>query len=538
MLDFKKHLPLLFFLLIAVITFGNTWSIGLWDQDESAYAGFAKTMIESGDWLIPDYMWSDIHRKPPLHFWNIALAFKAFGYNHFAVRFSSALFILLTYVVIYFAGKPLFGKRESLLGAVVLSTSFLVPALAKVAVTDATLLFFSTVCAFALLHIMQKRSLWWTLAFWGAFSMALLTKGPPIIIFTGLLGLGLLILHPNRKHIISLHPWIFLPLACIPLFLWGYFAWQRDGGTFISWMIDWYILKRIGGSVLGQTAPPGAHLAAIFVFFLPWVMFSPRAFWDGIKAVFKRQTQTQDFLLGIWFIAGWLIYEFSPSKLPAYVIAAHVPLALLIGRRVLRMLDEQKQPNHYQERAYEGLMFLLIAAFMAIPFVAELSMTTSLIFWVTSVLLFALLIFVGFNMRSARFVFFMVAFNLALQATLHIALLPAADELRNAPHRAARFVQANANPTTQVLIGNASLHPPSLPYYLRETFANVIEEKQPQALLEAYQSQQPTAVILNRDQYEAFKEVDDTLNAEVIYSEFTGGEKKAYYVLINIPGSK
>ena len=82
------------FLFIIVILIMNNWSIPLWDQDEAAYAGFGYIMNESGNWLVPNFMYSDVHRKPPLHFWNIALSYKLFGYNEFAVRFPSFLAIL------------------------------------------------------------------------------------------------------------------------------------------------------------------------------------------------------------------------------------------------------------------------------------------------------------------------------------------------------------------------------------------------------------------------------------------------------------
>jgi 4-amino-4-deoxy-L-arabinose transferase-like glycosyltransferase len=79
------------FLAITFLLLINNWSIPLWDQDESAYAGFAFNMIEQHNWLVPDFPFSDVHRKPPLHFWNIAVFNKIFGYNTFAIRFSSVL---------------------------------------------------------------------------------------------------------------------------------------------------------------------------------------------------------------------------------------------------------------------------------------------------------------------------------------------------------------------------------------------------------------------------------------------------------------
>jgi 4-amino-4-deoxy-L-arabinose transferase-like glycosyltransferase len=181
-----------------ILLFGNNW-VSLWDQDEAAYAGFAKNMVESGNWLMPEFMWSEVHRKPPLHFWNIAISYKIFGVNEFAVRFPSVIFVLLTLALTFFGGRKIFGERESFNGMVVLSTSFLVMSLAKVSVTDATLLFFTTLCAVSMLHVLLYRSKLWIFLFWLGFAMALLTKGPPIILFTVCLRSSCLCCIPTEK---------------------------------------------------------------------------------------------------------------------------------------------------------------------------------------------------------------------------------------------------------------------------------------------------------------------------------------------------
>ena len=79
---------ILVFVALTAIVFVNNGKISLWDQDEAAYAGFAKRMIETHNYIVPDFTWSEPHRKPPLHFWLIALSYKIFGVNTFALRFS------------------------------------------------------------------------------------------------------------------------------------------------------------------------------------------------------------------------------------------------------------------------------------------------------------------------------------------------------------------------------------------------------------------------------------------------------------------
>lgn len=532
----KPYIPAIYFLFIAFILFSNNGNVSLWDQDEAAYAGFAKKMVSSGDWSVPEFMWSEIHRKPPLHFWNICLSYKLFGINEFSVRFPSALFTFLTYLFIYFAGRSLFGEKMAFFGAVVLSTSLFIPSLAKVSVTDATLLFFSTVCAFALLYILQKRSLYWSIIFWTAFSLALLTKGPPILLFTGVLIGIIILLHPDRKNLVVLHPWFFLPVACLPLFLWGYYVSQKDEGAFIKWMLDWYVFKRISGSVLGQTGPPGTHLLGLAIFFLPYFMFFPKAFWNSISGIFKKDKGII-FFLSAWFIAGWFLYEWSPSKLPAYVIAAHVPLAILIGKNVDECRKTMALPQSSLIIIHGLIMILLSASFFLAPIIFQPLFSMKLYFTLVSVVLFISSVIILFYRRSPHFIYMMIGINLLFQLAVWVVLLPQADGLKDASKEVADYVQMNASPTSTVLIGNDQGRPPSLPFYLGLNFTDVKEEYNPDTLMAKFQSNEPYVLILNQEQLDKSVTLFPHLKFKKISSLLIDrNQNTCYYILINEQG--
>lgn len=535
---FKPYLPVLYFIFLFIIVFINNERVSLWDQDEAAYAGFAKEMIHTGNWLIPDFMWSEIHRKTPLHFWDIALSYKIFGINEFGVRFPSALFTFLTYLFIYFAGRPLFGKKIAFLSVVVLSTTLFIPSLAKISVTDATLLFYSTVCAFALLYIIKYRSFKWVLIFWCAFALALLTKGPPIILFTGVLGGLFLFFHPNRKNLIILHPWFFLPLACLPLFLWGYFVSQKDGGVFITWLIDWYILKRVGGSVLGQTGPPGTHLLSLFVFFIPYLMFFPKAFWLAISSIFKKEKEI-NFLLSAWFIAGWFLYEWSPSKLPAYVIAAHVPLAILVGKQIFEFIQTGKFPSRILFVIHFIFMMAIVSGLISAPIILGLTPSIKFYFIASGIILFLSVSTTIYFRNSPSFTKMLIGTNLLFQVLVWIILLPKVDELKNGSKRIADFVNKNASHKSHVMIANNQGHPPSLPFYLGLNFSKIYDESNIDTLISSYKSDNPYVLILNVEQKEKVMAMIPQLKFTEFYSMLTDRKENAsYYILINNKGLK
>lgn len=512
----------------------NNGQISLWDQDEAAYAGFGYHMIESGDWLVPEFVWSDVHRKTPLHFWGIALAYLGFGVHEWSVRLPAVLSILGTYAWMWWGLRGILAERPRLLGAAVLSSTFLVSTLGKVAVTDGMLLCFSTGATVALLQLTRQPSGRWALIFWVNVALAMMTKGPPVLVLTGVLG-GILLLWQQRdgRLLLRLQPWWGIPLAAAPLLLWGYLTAQQDGGAFVAWLIDWYILRRVGGSVFGQTGPPGTHLAIMALSFLPWLMYLPGAIRRAAVGWWHRDNV--DGLLAAWWIAGWLIYEFSPSKLPAYAVAAHVPLALLVGRQLSEKEQKQWSP-HWVWPALQALLLLVLL--LGLPLAStflDLSPSLTSRAWLASSLTILGYLGASLRWRSPHFPLYLGASNLACLLWLWLLLVPAIDGLRNAPRRVATYATSVAKPESKVLIGNGFGKPPSLPFYLKQSFTQVEVEQNLDSLWQAYQHPSPTILVLSQAQREAFSlRTDEPLSFHQISSRMTDRKGRAHYhVLLN-----
>jgi len=529
----KNYLPIILLVIISIIAFSFN-NLSLWDQDEAAYAGFAKHMIETGDWLIPDYMWSFIHRKTPLHFWDIAISYKLFGINEFSVRFPSTLSIIATYLMIYFWGGRLFGKRVALIAAAVLSTTLFVPSLGKISVTDATLLMYTTLSAFSILQVLETKSWKAVLLFWLAFSLALITKGPPIIIFTLEFVFILFVLHPKRMNLLRLHPWFFLPLAVAPLFIWAYLATQSDGGVFIDWLIDWYIIKRINGSVLGQTGAPGMHLLFTFIFFTPYFMFFPKALWNGISGMWK--SKGENFLLGAWFIANWLLWEFSPSKLPAYTVAAQIPLAILIAKVIVNHLQENTRPHKALIIVHFGILLIISIGLSVASFFLEMDINIKASFITLILLMLSGSILFFIKLRSPHFIKILIGINLVFQFMIWVVLMPQIDKYKNSTKLVGEYIANNTERGTAVIIGNVTGHPPSLIYYTSFWSDKITEDQNIKDLILAYESNKPIALILTYEQSQQLLEKHPEAKVKAFISFFVDRKGKAgYYVVINKP---
>ena len=107
----------IFTILIGLVAFIGNGSTALWDQDEAAYAGFAREMVRSGDWVVPHFLWSEAHRKPPLLLWGIASGFKLLGESEFLVRLPALLGTCGSFLAVLWFGRPLVGARAARLAS-------------------------------------------------------------------------------------------------------------------------------------------------------------------------------------------------------------------------------------------------------------------------------------------------------------------------------------------------------------------------------------------------------------------------------------
>lgn len=520
-------------LILAILAFINNDYISLWDQDEAAYAGFAKTMLETGNWLVPDFIWSDVHRKPPFHFWSIALSYKVFGINEFAVRFPSAVFILLTYWLVFLSAKELFDRQTARIAVIVLGTTLFVPFLAKMSLTDASLLFLTTLCALSMIHIIRGGGLKWSMFFSLGFAMALLTKGPPVIIFSVVMALLLLITHPNRMLLFKPQLWLFGALAFVPVLIWGWMSWQKDNGEFMRWMIDWYILKRVNGSVFGQTGPPGTHLLLIVLFFIPYLWLLPTAaktFWTTAK---QKRWNSSEMLLFIWFIAGWLVYEFSPSKLPSYTVAAHVPLAILVAQALQSILEGELQIRGLVKRIHLILFLAICVALPISSFALALDYSTSITLLIMSILLIVTSVLIFSRSNDQQLAYRLLILNLAFQIALWAVVLPLAEPFKNSTKKVAEYAIHEMPASTPVFIANSHGHPPSLPFYLKRHFNQVSELDKTAEMLSLALGNEPAVLIVNEDQKTLLESGANNLSFEPFSSFRTDRKNKSsYYVLI------
>lgn len=462
-----KYLFIWAVLLLTVLLIHNS-TTSFWDQDEAAYAGFALRMNETGNYLIPDFTWSEPHRKTPLHFWSIAGSFKLFGANEFGTRIPSVLAIIGSLAALYLLGRKTLGRDLAMVAALIMGTSLL-PSLGKVSVTDATLLLFETIAFLSVWTYLQTGK-WHSLAIlFIAIAGGTLVKGPPILIVTGG-SLGLMFLFsPNRMR--AFIAGIVTLTGIIPLLIWGRVAWLYDNGTFISWLIDWYILKRTSGTVFGQTGPPGYYLIVFILAFLPWLPIFIHALGEFFKNLFSKEKRSSfDLFLLYWFACGWFFYEIVPSKLPAYAIAAYPALCLLMAKSILTLKFEQLTSNNWIKGGWwlQLILVVAISGALIVGLAPILSHDGKLICYLTALFLLTLSVSQWLAIRglwgNQGWIFF-PAFGLGFLLIVWGLLIPSFEYERSATKRLA--IELKDLGAKKVVI-TQDFDLPSLPFYLEQ----------------------------------------------------------------------
>jgi 4-amino-4-deoxy-L-arabinose transferase-like glycosyltransferase len=100
----------LFVILIALAALLHVVTIGtgdLYSETEGQYAGGAREMVASNNWLLPTNNGIPRLQKPPLLYWLIIASYKILGVNEAAARLPVALAVVATVALVFLIGEKL-----------------------------------------------------------------------------------------------------------------------------------------------------------------------------------------------------------------------------------------------------------------------------------------------------------------------------------------------------------------------------------------------------------------------------------------------
>lgn len=336
------------FLLLAAILLLRLVSMGaypLMDTTEARYGEMARKMLETANWLTPQFDYGvPFWGKPPLSFWASAGTMKIAGIGAWGARLAPFL-ATFTAGLLFFAWPFDGDGRQRRLMAL---SCWIVTAISGIGfvasgavMTDSFLalgLMLSMVSFYRALDTPQTRSIWKYLFFVG-LAVGLLGKGPLALVLTGLPLLLWVALTRRWRDMWKCLPWLKGTALALALSVPWYVLAERATPGFLNYFIAGehfhrFIDKGWQGDLYGSGHARTIGTVWLYgiVMFLPWSLLLPFLLYKvGLRSRSRAEGKSPGAIayLVCWAISPLLFFTFARNILPAYVLPSIPPLAIL-----------------------------------------------------------------------------------------------------------------------------------------------------------------------------------------------------------------
>jgi 4-amino-4-deoxy-L-arabinose transferase len=351
-------------LLLAVALLFNG-ARGLWAPDEGRYIAGALEMLRRHD-FVGIFLNDDTAHfaKPPLTYWSLAVALKAFGHSEFVARLPNALAFVATACLLLPAGRLLVPRSPAL--PMVLYATMALPFLgASFVTTDTIATLFTTLAGVSFLYLQAgvapRRA---AIAMWTGFGLAFLTKGPPMLLALPVF-LGWLVWRRDWSALRRMSLSAGIPLFAAIAFSWFLLADRRFPG-----LLDYLTGAEVAGRVASPEFQRNSSWYGGFEVYPPTILVGTLP-WLPVWLFFRRRGKFSpalagpaDRLLLAWIGVPLLVFLLARSRLPLYLLPLFAPFALWLARR-LEPAVVALRPER-AGLALAGCLGLLVAAKFAI----------------------------------------------------------------------------------------------------------------------------------------------------------------------------
>ncbi len=319
------------------------------DTTEARYAEIARIMVETGDWITPQFDYGiPFWGKPPLHTWLAAVGMRLLGPTEIGGRVLIFAGTLLTVLLVFVWARQQRGPAFALVGTVVLSSSLLFFGAAAFVMTDMVMVAGTSLAMVAFWRARQAPSRYtWGLLLFVGLAIGLLAKGPVAVVLAGL-PIGAWILLHNRwretwreswRESWRAIPWLYGSLLLVAM-VGPWFAiaeWKTPG--FLNYFLvgehfQRFLVAGWQGDLYGSahSEPKGMIWLFFVAGFLPWSLFLLAPVFRA-RRVLARARQADDgwlLYLVLWSAAPLVLFTPAANILTAYILPGLPAASLLL----------------------------------------------------------------------------------------------------------------------------------------------------------------------------------------------------------------
>ena len=328
-----------FILLVALYVLPGLVGHEPWKQDETYIADIVRTMLASGDAVVPRTAGAAFMEKPPLYYWvagALATAASPLLPLHDGARLATGVFVLLACAALARCGRGWVDAQYGRTAVCVLLACFGLAAYAHLMLTDTALLAGIALGMAGLPH-WRTRPGASGLQIGTGVGIGFLAKG---LIAPGVFGLAAVLLPlccarwRTRAYARTV---LAALLAALPwLTLWPAALWLRDPALFHDWIWTNNIGRFTGFAVpeLGAAHDPGFWARNLWWITFPALPLAALALWRE-RARLRGDERMQSALVLVAVIFGVLVA--SRSARGGYALPLLLPLSLLGARGALTL---------------------------------------------------------------------------------------------------------------------------------------------------------------------------------------------------------
>lgn len=379
----EERTYLLLLAAVCAVTLFTIAGISLFHtKGEPREAIVAYTMLDSGNWILPENIGGEFAYKPPFLHWCIAALASVFGtLNEYVSRMPSMIAVSAIALFGFLFNARRGNHKTALLASLITLSSFEIHRASINCRVDMVLTACIVLALYALYRWYEKghKSVPWLAVL--CMSLGTLTKGPVAIILPCLvMGVMMLVRKAGFWHTFFSFVGIAV-LSCILPALWYVAAYQQAGKEFLD-----LVMEENFGRFLGKMSYPSHEnpwyynvmtvvagftpytlLALISLFFLKYkkIQGKPMEWWNKLKAYINGMDDVRLFnLLSIVLI--FVFYCIPKSKRSVYLMPIYPFIACFLAEYILWLYRSRPKALRIYGYVIYSLCLLLTAVFIAV----------------------------------------------------------------------------------------------------------------------------------------------------------------------------